>query len=148
MKTVSVEITIEQAKHILEDYYEAVQALADEREAISEKIDDLKALIAKMEISINGGAKQNELFKPLDRRSESGRAGRGESEKAIMGVLQSRNGTGASMKEICEITGAKYATAYRILHKLEEGGLASEVDSRWRWKDLSAVNSKEEGEVT
>lgn len=149
MKTITVELSLDEAERLLSEYREARNVAIEDLQEAREKVEEISQKITRLEASINGPEFQKDFLSTLQRRP-SGRAERGESEKLISDFLKNRNGTGASMKEVCEATGAKYATAYRILHKLEEKNFATEADSKWRWiaKDLSAANGQRESEAT
>jgi DNA-binding IclR family transcriptional regulator len=49
--------------------------------------------------------------------------------------LQTRNGAGATINEICQATKAKYGTTHRLVKLFESKDMAVQSpDGRWHWK--------------
>ena len=67
-------------------------------------------------------------------KTPEGRIKRGESAKLIGGFLESKNGQGATIKQITDATGTVYGTARRILHDLRKQKLVRARAGVWKWQ--------------
>lgn len=81
--------------------------------------------------TLNG---QIETQLPIIPLSPTGRLRRGEAQGLVRMFLQTRNGQGASLHEICQATKAKYGTTHRLVKLFEAKNLAVQSkDGRWHW---------------
>jgi len=68
------------------------------------------------------------------KRTPQGRIPHNHCEMLFAELLQARDGIGATLKELIELTGASVATAYRAIGKLEqEKKVKQDDDARWHW---------------
>jgi len=138
MPTVSLELEVSEAEALLAQLREYKEMLSREYEEAYERMAKIKEQYSHLEgriKSISASLSPNGVVDITVQRSESGRAPRGESERIITTFLKGRNGTGATLQEICEHTKAVYGTVRRIVLALESQELVEKMeDSHWRWR--------------
>lgn len=68
------------------------------------------------------------------KRTPGGRIPHNHCELLFAELLQARDGVGATLKELIELTGASVATGYRTIGRLEqEKKVTQDDDARWHW---------------
>jgi hypothetical protein len=101
------------------------------RSDIDSEIADWERKIAKYEAMLPDQALQvQRLAAAL--HTPSGRVRHGKSEQLITTFLAQQNGSGASIREMSNLTGTKYPTVHRVIKILAERGQVRR-DEQWRW---------------
>jgi predicted transcriptional regulator len=141
MKLVNVQISPGLLGAVLKTARQVRTETMAQRQTLDQEIAELDSQIAGLEklIVSDGVAPKNDAplltfhdTIPKPNLSRSGRVRRGQSERLVESFLHTRNGAGASIREIIDGTGTKYGTVHRLMKTFEEKGRVRQDDkSRW-----------------
>ncbi len=118
METVTVKITEGSARKLLA---EAEVERSKLRVALSAK----EAEIMELQRAVGGVDSQ------VPRNPKTGRAPKGQSEKAILAFFEEHKGSGWTQTEVAKRTGVSMATTGRVLEKLSKAGKLDGGNGTW-----------------
>lgn len=73
------------------------------------------------------------LARAIESESNRRKKPYGAARQAVITFLKSRNGAGASMKEVIADAQVSYGSAYRYLHAMRAENMVSENEGLWKW---------------
>ncbi|MFN2476959.1 MAG: MarR family transcriptional regulator [Chthoniobacterales bacterium] len=137
MRTVTVDLDDDDVKFFTDALRIRRANAVQRRDEADREIEEIDRKIARL----NGEDQLHLGDEPQSSRAANdlaftatGRVQRGQSERVVTEFMKSRNGTGASIKEITKATGTKYGTVHRILTGMATLGWVTRTDdARWQW---------------
>ena len=131
MKTITVQLTAEMAEQMIPLWERQRDKKLAEAKELESKIKQVREDLESTTPSGTADEPTPRVAQPP--KTPHGRNKRGASRKLIGQFLKTRNGNGASIKEITAETGTVYGTARRILKQFEEEKKATVKEGLWKW---------------
>lgn len=133
-------------KDLLELLYSTLLAKFDEaqgrRDTAESEMQEIFLKIERVETKLNS----LKVIAPPD-LTLSGRVKKGDSERLIKLFLQTKNGAGASMKDVMQAAHTKYGTTRRVLKVFIDSGSVIESNGLFKWSVKSLSEAKVNGEA-
>ena len=140
MKTINVELEPELIKETISALNTKAHKIRIERTEKERELETILSRIKSLEAAISKNAKTENLlpdipaadtFKRLEIAENGERRPYGATAETIFKILKAANGKPLKMKQIVDLSGAAYGSAYRILRGFEKEKMARRDKAQW-----------------